>query len=68
MVTRDVPPYAIVQGVPARIVGYRFDEDTIRQLLNLKWWEKEDTWMRENCQYFNDVNRMLAQSTASERD
>lgn len=39
VVTQDVPPYAIVVGVPAKIVGYRFDEKTCDGLLKEKWWE-----------------------------
>lgn len=38
MVNKDVPPYAIVAGCPARIIKYRFDRDTINELLKLKWW------------------------------
>lgn len=41
VVTKDVPPYAIVAGVPAKIIRYRFDEGTIDRLLNSKWWELE---------------------------
>jgi virginiamycin A acetyltransferase len=37
-VTKDVPPYAIVGGSPARIIRYRFDEDVIARLLALQWW------------------------------
>jgi acetyltransferase-like isoleucine patch superfamily enzyme len=39
VVTKDVPPYAIVGGSPARIIRYRFDEETVRELLALRWWE-----------------------------
>jgi acetyltransferase-like isoleucine patch superfamily enzyme len=39
VVTRDVPPYAIVAGVPARIIRYRFDEPIIARLLKLRWWD-----------------------------
>ncbi|WP_312745659.1 CatB-related O-acetyltransferase [Cedecea neteri] len=39
VVTKDVPPYAVVAGVPARIVKYRFNTDVINELLYLKWWE-----------------------------
>jgi acetyltransferase-like isoleucine patch superfamily enzyme len=39
VVNRDVPPYAIVAGNPARIVRYRFDEETIQKLLQIRWWD-----------------------------
>jgi Acetyltransferase (isoleucine patch superfamily) len=39
VVTHDVPPYAMVGGVPARILKYRFDEKTIERLLKSKWWD-----------------------------
>jgi acetyltransferase-like isoleucine patch superfamily enzyme len=39
VVTRDVPPYAIVTGVPAKIRRYRFSDEAIEYLLELKWWD-----------------------------
>jgi virginiamycin A acetyltransferase len=39
VVTRDVPPFAIVAGNPARIVKHRFDPDTTRRLLAVAWWD-----------------------------
>lgn len=39
VVTKDVPPYAIVAGSPARVVKMRFDEETVEALLELKWWD-----------------------------
>lgn len=38
VVTKDVPPYAIVGGNPAQIIRYRFSEEDIEALLNLEWW------------------------------
>lgn len=39
VVTKDVPPYAIVAGNPAKVVRYRFDPDTIESLLQIRWWD-----------------------------
>lgn len=41
VVTRDVPPYAIVGGNPAKVIKMRFDQDVIDSLLRLKWWDLE---------------------------
>ena len=39
VVTKDVPPYTVVGGVPAREIRKRFDEETIRQLQQIRWWD-----------------------------
>lgn len=39
IVTKDVPPYAIVAGNPAHLIRYRFSEDIIKELLQIKWWD-----------------------------
>jgi len=41
-VTKDVPPYALVGGNPAKIIKYRFTEEQIKDLLEIKWWDWED--------------------------
>lgn len=41
VVTKSVPPYAIVAGVPARVIRYRFEAPVIEKLLRLKWWDWE---------------------------
>jgi len=41
VVHKDVPPYAVVLGNPARVIKYRFGEDRIRQLLAERWWDKD---------------------------
>lgn len=41
VVNRDVPDYAVVAGVPAKIVKYRFDEDRRRVLMSTRWWEED---------------------------
>ena len=40
-VNKDVPPYAIVVGTPAKILRYRFDEETIRKIQETKYWDKK---------------------------
>lgn len=39
IVTKDVEPYSIVGGVPAKIIGYRFSYGQIKELLHLNWWD-----------------------------
>ena len=42
VVTKDIPPYAIVVGTPARVIRYRFPPEVIEALLRIKWWEWDD--------------------------
>lgn len=47
VVTKDVPPYAIVAGVPATLIKHRFEEDVINQLIDIEWWNLPDKVLRE---------------------
>jgi len=48
VVTKDVPDYAIVVGTPAKILRHRFDKTTINKLIESKWWDNEDDWLKKN--------------------
>ena len=58
VVTKDVPPYAIVGGVPAKIIRYRFDNDTISKLLEMKWWNWDLNMIEKNKELFGDVEKI----------
>ncbi|MFJ7735973.1 CatB-related O-acetyltransferase [Lysinibacillus sp. NPDC097287] len=52
IVTKDVPPYAIVGGVPAKLIRYRFNETVIKKLLIIKWWNWDDGKIKNNLNLF----------------
>lgn len=56
VVTKDVEPYAIVGGVPAKLIRYRFSNEKIDELNGIKWWEKPVDWLKENINYMQDVD------------
>ena len=58
VVTKDVPPYAIVAGVPAKIIRFRFDQETVKELLKIKWWNLPEEDLA-NLPY-NDVKKCIA--------
>ena len=66
VVTKDVPPYAIVGGVPAKTIRSRFDEETIKEMVELKWWNYDLAEMGELD--WSDVKGSLAQIKAKIAD
>ena len=52
LVKRNVPAYSIVIGVPAKVVMYRFSEEIIKELKEIKWWNMSDNKLREAQKYF----------------
>lgn len=66
VVTKDVPPYSVVAGVPAKIIKYRFTEEQINKLMDIKWWNRDREWIANHSDCFDDIERFL--STVSEED
>ena len=52
VVVKDVPPYAIVGGVPAKLIRYRFSPEVIEKLLELQWWNLPDETLKEHIRFF----------------
>ena len=62
VVTKDVPPYTIVGGTPAREIRKRFDTDVIKRLLMLKWWDWPIDKIRQCLPYIKngDLDELLS--------
>ncbi len=52
VVTKSVPPYAIVGGIPAKIIKYRFEADIIDKLEKTSWWDLPDAVLKKNIKKF----------------
>jgi len=56
VVTKDVPPFSIVGGIPAAVIKYRFSENQIASLLAIKWWEWTEIKIREEVKLLSSPN------------
>lgn len=61
VVTKNVEPYSIVGGVPAKLIRKRFCYEDIEFLNSLKWWNKGESWLKKYGQYFDDLNNLKKQ-------
>lgn len=55
VVYTNVPPYAIVTGNPARVIGYRFSKEVIAELLKSRWWEDSPSQLEAKTTYFRQM-------------
>lgn len=60
VVTKDVKPYSIVGGVPAKFIKFRFNIEEIAKLEKMKWWDKDINWLKENHKLFINKNSFFS--------
>lgn len=58
VVTKDVAPYSVVGGVPAKVIRFRFDSEDVAFLLRTKWWLWEKERLAEAADHFTDVDSL----------
>lgn len=66
VVVRDLEPYTIYGGVPAKKIGDRFTEEEKKFLLDFKWWEKDTNWIEENALLFEDIKKFKLNFTRND--
>lgn len=63
VVTKDIEPYEIVGGVPARHIGNRFDDELIGKLLDSKWWEMDEERLETVAKYVREPNEFIVEAS-----
>jgi carbonic anhydrase/acetyltransferase-like protein (isoleucine patch superfamily) len=61
VVSKNIPPYAIAVGNPIKVIKYRFPEDVINNMLEIKWWDWDNQKILENCEllFGNDIQKFI---------
>ncbi len=59
VVTKDIPPYAIAVGVPAKVVKFRFENDVIEKLQKMEWWNFDEAKLKDVEKCFFDINMFI---------
>ena len=58
LVTKEVLPYSVVGGVPAKEIKKRFEKEEIDFLLELQWWNRSEDWIKEKAKFFYDIKML----------
>lgn len=67
VVTKDVPPYAVVAGNPAKVIKYRFDDETIKELESMKWWNLSDDRLSIIANMINNPKEFVVEKRIREK-
>lgn len=59
VVTKDIPPYAIAVGVPAKVVKYRINDVQVKEMERIQWWNFDDTKLSDIEKFFFDLNSFI---------
>jgi acetyltransferase-like isoleucine patch superfamily enzyme len=59
LVTKNVDPYTIVGGVPAKTIKLRYSKTQIKKLLKIKWWNKNEKWISSNSNAFLNIKKFI---------
>lgn len=59
LVTKNVEPYTIVGGIPAKVIRPRFTEEQIDFLMEFSWWDYDINWLKDNINRFDNVESFV---------
>ena len=59
VVSGCLEPFGIYGGVPAKLIRYRFSEEQINYLLRYKWWNKDESWLIEHADLFDNIEKFM---------
>jgi acetyltransferase-like isoleucine patch superfamily enzyme len=58
VVTKDVMSYSVMGGVPSKLIKMRFQKDEIEKLLDIKWWNYDEYWIRKHFSFFHSIKNL----------
>ncbi|MFA7361210.1 MAG: CatB-related O-acetyltransferase [Candidatus Kapaibacterium sp.] len=59
IVTKNIPPFAIAGGIPAKVIKFRFDDSTVKYLQEIKWWNRDPEYLKANYKYFHSIESFM---------
>ena len=68
VVVKDVPPFSIVGGVPAKVIRYRFTEEQRLALAEYDWWDRDIAWLEEHSALFSNIDSFMSHLVTKKED